>query len=199
MRQEWDQLLGLGDFRGVTAPPAGTPGRWGPGDGGALARATAPVPPTRPPGAARQLRPRIQALGAGHWITGLGDQRHPRLLQKPNSSRRGLALESCPWGLGDGLAPAPGPPPFRPPAWAPWCGLGSPALGRGHPGSQLPLCTPSGLGTPHSSDFPFVIIPEFYAAPGRGGRGGSSGGLLCLGQLCNLGEVGLFLHWKQML
>lgn len=53
MRQEWDQLLGLGDCRGVTAPLAGTRGRWGPGDGDALARATvgwqgAPFPPPGP-------------------------------------------------------------------------------------------------------------------------------------------------------
>lgn len=117
------------------------------------------------------IAPGIQARGAGRRITGLEDQRHPRGLRKPNSSGGGWPSRTAPGGQAMARPPPappavpcprpPGPERFRPPAWVPGCGLGGPALGRGHPGSQLPPCTPSGLGPPHSSDFPFMIIPEF--------------------------------------
>lgn len=77
-----------------------------------------------------------------HQINGLGDQRH-RLSVRP-------ALEVGDFQQGSGQQP-----PLR------GVGLHCQALcWRGGAGTRLPLCPP------HSSDFPFKIIPEFQATPG---------------------------------
>lgn len=83
---------------GVIPLPAGTRGRWGPwgrwDDGVGVRRLAgcAGFPPPDPLMQPGHCAPLVQALGSGRGINGLGDQRRPWRLQKPNSAQKGPPL-----------------------------------------------------------------------------------------------------------